>query len=821
MDHGYGADTVKNGTKWNTHLLAPLGQAQPFTELHPLLAAYLGQGLANITDVSPYMVFFTLPAIIASLATIPTYFLGRRFGGRLGGFIAAAITATHQLFVSRSVAGFSDTDAYNITLPLFIFWFTVKAFDAETTKTKSLWSALALGSLGLLVKTWLAWWLTYVLLLVTAGSVLVHYLLRRAWEAYQNQQTVDEYFDELSWPLPVTALVLSIGGAIVAGLIRGFDTITGLIGTILDNVAINEAVKANLWPNVFTTVAELGNTTFTGMIGSLGNSLFFFVALLSTILLFLPSKIQTAMQKRVYYTWAGASAAFFALPFLFSMSVASSLVFFAVPILAGYTITIFETKERVDVAFPVFLSAWIIALLFAGPKGTRFVMILLPAYAIALGTSIGWAFRGLTRYATNAESRDAKYSTGLLAVIVLLIGLSIPLSTQAQGWQAGQRLPSMNDAWYDSLERIQNESDDDAIITSWWDFGHWFKQVADRPVTFDGSTQNTPNAHWVGKALQTSDEDEATSILRMLHCGNRKGFDQLRSSLHGENTPESYEDTKDVLDKALTINDQEEATSLYERQGLSGEEARDVANLTHCETPENYLITSNDMVGKASVWGHFGLWDFDKAYAVQTHDDTSPQETIRRYTDHLNISEEQARSYYLDIPDLSTQQERNQWVADYPRYATQGMQSCESTNQSITCELNIELGRQGRGQELRLDSVTAPNNDFADASFIVGVYDSQTGFRQGQREFTPGSVSVGSGEDITTVTTTNTSQLDLGVLFHRGDNGWETLLASPELTESMFTRLYFLDGAYTDEFELVNEERSNVAGNQIKVWTRN
>ena len=37
----------------------------------------------------------------------------------------------------------------------------------------------------------------------------------------------------------------------------------------------------------------------------------------------------------------------------------------------------------------------------------------------------------------------------------------------------------MNDAWYDTLSKIRNEAPQDIVITSWWDFGHWFKAVAD------------------------------------------------------------------------------------------------------------------------------------------------------------------------------------------------------------------------------------------------------------------------------------------------------------------------------------------------------
>jgi dolichyl-diphosphooligosaccharide--protein glycosyltransferase len=818
LDHGYGADETRNGTMWNTHQLAPLGQPQQITELHPLLAAGLGQALSNVFDTTPYMVFFTLPAVIASLAVIPAFFLGRRHGGSLGGFITAAIVATHQVFVSRSVAGFSDTDAYNITLPLFIFWFTVETFTATTRKRRWTYGALTTVFIGILAKTWLAWWLTYIFVITTALAVFGQDLLRQAWQAWQNTDlSLDTLKDDVQWTHPALALAIIIGGAITAGIARGFNAVFGLVGNVLSNLQLDAAVGGNLWPNVFTTVAELGDTNFSGIVSTLGSPVLFYLSMLGVLLLFLPSKIETTMQRKVYYGWFGASAAVFAMPFLFETAVFTSVFFFALPIIAGYTITIFEDNERVSIAFPIFLSVWIISLLVASVRGTRFVMILMPAYAIALGTLLGWAFKKTARYAWNADSRDTTYATSILAGIILIISLLIPLVTSVQGAAAGQRLPQMNDAWYNSLETIQNESTDDAIITSWWDFGHWFKQVADRPVTFDGATQNTPNAHWVGRALQTNDPDEAKSTLRMLHCGNRKGFNELRSYKHGSNTPEANLDTKQTLDEALTRNSQTQAVSYYENQGLTTEEAQSVANLTHCNPPQNYFITSSDMVGKGSVWGHFGLWDFGRAYALQTRDAANPQETIDRYAENIDVSREEAREYYLNIADLNTQRQRNQWVADYPQYATQTMRSCETTNTSITCDIGLNLGQQ-RQRRLELESVTAPINNPRDATYTVGVYNTQTDFRQGQQTWQPASVSVGDGNELTTTTADNQTRVGLGVLLHNGENGWEALLASPELTTSMFTRLYFLDGAYTDDFDLVTDRQSSITGSRIKVW---
>ena len=735
------------------------------------------------------------------------------------------ITVTHQVYVSRSVAGFVDTDAYVITLPLFIFWFAVEALTATKTKNQVTWTTLTALTSLVFSNIWQGWWLTYIFFAVAGIATLVHIAGRQLVLSWQDGDIdwdlwSDQEIRSTTW---VTGGLL-VGTLGVINLTGGIGPI-GIIQTVLDRLAIGSAAKSSLWPNVFTTVAELGGSNFNRIIQGLGSNALFYTALASTLIFFLPSNIESTKQRKVYYSWLGGSLFSFSLPFIIQMSLIPSLILIAIPILSGYFITMFEERERVHTAFPVFLTAWIIATLFATTQGTRFNMILLAGYAVALGTGIGWVFNHFTRLANEYEGRDATYSMTLLAGIVLLIGLSIPYNVQADGWQAGGRLPSMNDAWYDSLQGIEERSDEDAIITSWWDFGHWFKEVADRRVTFDGGSQNTPNAHWVGRALQTSDEDEAKSILRMLHCGNFKGYEKLLQYKHDvssdNGSPEAYLDTKQTMDEALTINEQSQAVTYYDDHGLTQDEATTVANLTHCNPPENYFITSDDMVGKSGVWSHFGLWDFGRAYAVETYDADNPQETINRYAENINISQDRAQQYYLDVPKLSAGRETNQWISPYPSYATNGMRSCTTTNESITCDIGLNLGQQRRGQRAEIEELIVPRDNKANATFILGIYDTQNQFRQGQQELNPASVSIGQDGSITTHDDRNGSTR-LGTFLHESQEGqWQVLLADPELTTSMFTRLYLLDGAYTDDFEKVSDEQSPVSGNRIKVWKPN
>ena len=71
--------------------------------------AALVAGLGTPTDQTTALALLFAPAVLGTLVAVPTYFLGKRFGGRFGGVVGVAILAlSPSTFLGRSVAGFSD-----------------------------------------------------------------------------------------------------------------------------------------------------------------------------------------------------------------------------------------------------------------------------------------------------------------------------------------------------------------------------------------------------------------------------------------------------------------------------------------------------------------------------------------------------------------------------------------------------------------------------------------------------------------------------------------------------------------------------------------
>jgi len=103
--------------------------------------------------------------------------------------------------------------------------------------------------------------------------------------------------------------------------------------------------------------------------------------------------------------------------------------------------------------------------------------------------------------------------------LLLCIGIVIPLLSAVTPLTAA---PTFNDGWKEGLDWIKTNAPKNAVITCWWDNGHIYTYEARRMVTFDGGSQNTPRAYWVGRAFATSNENLSIGIIRMLATSEMK-----------------------------------------------------------------------------------------------------------------------------------------------------------------------------------------------------------------------------------------------------------------------------------------------------------
>ncbi|MBR9692424.1 hypothetical protein GOV07_00655, partial [Candidatus Woesearchaeota archaeon] len=419
----------------------------------------------------------------------------------------------------------------------------------------------------------------------------------------------------------------------------------------------------------------------------------------------------------------------------------------------------------------------------------------------------GTAYRLLKDWLVN----DVKFSRYWVAPFLFLLFCMLLIQPIQAGHRTGlNEVPSMSDAWWDSLKQIDAEAAPDAIVNSWWDFGHWFKYVADRGVTFDGASQNVPHAHWIGRALITPDEKEALAILRMVDCGNLYGVLDVKEGLPSHDDYESIALTKEII-----MLPPEEARSRLLEEGVSPAQAEVVLNHTHCEPPENYFITSADMVGKGGVWGHFGSWDFARADAYQNLRTKPQAEAVAVMTAKYGWTQEEASARYYEMQTLPDQTAVNSWISPWPSYPSSSWAGCgyAANGTAIACPLRIGVGQQG-GYNTILDGLLVNLTDINKSALAIGFYDG-SGRKVGANEAVkPGKIIIVENG---TMTTYNVGT-DINQAFIIDLSGSpRVLMADERNAEAMFTRLFFLDGATTTAFEKFSDRNAFNMG-RIIVW---
>lgn len=721
---------------------------------------------------------FLLPVILIGLAVIPAFFLGRKLGGNIGGFFAAIIFVLSPTILGRTTAGFSDTDAYTFIFPFLIMWLFLEAIEAKTTTNRTIFSVLTGLSMTGFIYMWVGWWFTFDIIIGMAFVTIAYEAIKLYLKHNKNisKIKIKEFVPAISFLIiflvSTIAFSLIIAGptqrdagsvfqSIITAPLEPINFIIGFKGAA-EGISVGQGLNYPLWPNVLTTVAELNEGSVDGVIGGGGGKWLFYAAILGTILL------------------------------------------------------LFKKKDGNNYPlYGILLVAWMASTFYAGLVGVRFIALFAPVVAFGIAGLLG----SLTGERMTKTAHKMKISPSIVKIIIVCAGilfLVIPQMTTANA-VAKSEVPSFDDTWYAALNTIKDSSEK-AIISSWWDFGHWFEAMSERSVTFDGGDQGK-RIHWIGKTLLTDDEDEALDILKMLNCGQEESYNLLI-----KNTQDKLK-TTEIMKEIIRLN-RADAKDVLENNGLTSDEANAVLDLSHCEDLiDMYYITSEDMVGKSSVWGHFGSWDFSKAYMYYKLSDIPLDAAVAEAQDVLGYSNEKAKSLYFEAQKIktgaNTEQTANNWISPWPNYVTGSPVLCEpdKNETALGCTYNINLGRQGQTDTILWRGIINLTNPEKSVLLIQAI-DPNTGQALGQNSIKPNAVVIAEKQGMTTYKINESNFPYNIVVFKDSANNYGTLITHPLLSESLFTKLFFLDGMYTDHFEKVFDQR-DFRGQKIVVWKVN
>ncbi len=735
LEHGHLGDKLIDGEAYFSLRDGRLDKKSSM-QLHPYIGAYLYKVLSIFNgNITLMRALFLLPAILIALAVIPTFFIGKKVAGNVGGFFASLFLVINGPVLGRTAAGFSDTDPYNILFPLLVIWLFLEAYTAKQNKNRWILSGVTGLTIGLYAATWTGWSTVFLYILVTLiGTLILDFLVKFVKHKYKISKDLVNPKKLRQQAMVFLGVLISSG--IFVSLFQSFSFFWYGFTRPIRFIYLKEVAVRSIWPNVLTTVAEFNTTSFSNIINQMGGNFLFALSIVGVLLLLFHKKSQ---------------------------------------------------DKEINFTYFIIIGLWFASTMYAFTKGIRFALLIAPPFALSLGSAFGFMYERGSKWLHKSMNLQQKAGKVIIFVILALFLIS-PLATAQQ--VAVNEVPTMNDGWYDVLTKIKQDNED-SIITSWWDFGHWFVAISERRVTFDGGDQGE-RIHWVGRSLQTDDEQEAVGILRMLNCAQETAPHVLDEMSVLESDLASVELIKEVI-----LLDRSTAEQKYSQAGLSSQQVAQMIELTHCQDLlPNYYITSEDMVGKGGVWGHFGSWDFTRAAMYQDtimiNGKEGRQAAITNLEKRFGLTQNQALTTFSEI----TTTKADRWVAPWPGYLS-SLHSCSKISET---EVGCPISVQGRGLGVVINTETfetkIQGSDEVELNSLVYATDSEVI----EKKFDSGKQKAG-----------------VSVVLIPREEGYSAMATDPLQAASIFTKLFFFNGHGLECFDKF-DDRQEITGNRVITW---
>jgi dolichyl-diphosphooligosaccharide--protein glycosyltransferase len=496
--------TTGEAKRWYP-LEVAVGQ-QAYPGLHLTAAVLFGAVSALGVPVTLYDFCIIFPAVFGALACLALFFFANDVGGKAVGLFSAFFLALNASHISRTSAGFFDDETVGIGAILLFSFLFLRALDEKRPQRHSLAYAVTAGLvLGYLTASWGA---ALYPIAMTTLFVLVLVLLRRytrrlflsysltfglglflATTIPKNSTSylttwailpvlgvfgllcLSEALRVLTtrkWKLALTALVLAI---IVAGLLGAVAL--GYSGTIAGKFisVLNPAQREE--SQIYQSVQEHRLTAWGSIYYDYGVTVLFFV-----VGLFFAVRDLTT--RNLFMIIFGLTTLYFA----------SSMVRLTILMAPAFAILI--SMGIVNLLRPF------IALLKRPPK--------VPSGRKLITGHVGKEFSGsvlilifLLLTLTYAIPSPRMYSHAYSPVTILSASLPI-------------RPTDAVTAWTETLEWMNLNLPEDAIICSWWDYGYWISVKGNRTSLADNSTFNATHIGNIGLVFM-SNETEAIRIL--------------------------------------------------------------------------------------------------------------------------------------------------------------------------------------------------------------------------------------------------------------------------------------------------------------------
>lgn len=397
----------------------------------------------------------------------------------------------------------------------------------------------------------------------------------------------------------------------------------------------------------------------------------------------------------------------------------------------------------------------------------RFALFLVVPLSLALALSFNEILQWLRRLIELLPYSNITKETVCRAIASLgLIGFIYSIFNFSQESIRVEH-PIYNKSWDKMMRLIREETPSDSIVTAWWSPGHFITGMGERRVTFDGATQNTPQAYWVARFFLENSEEKAYGILRMLNTSGNEALNYLESQKI------LLPDAIGLLDSIFALNREEAAKVLS--KSLRPEQIEKVLNFTHPiqASAPGYVFLYDDMIRQIMALEFIGNWDFEKAFRfkeyLKENQNKLPPGTLKRgHPANTRLLWSLSKGPWPEDQEaLLSQETPNAWIFN------NGVMLQKNLNQ-----VSIRSQKFGKGIPTELWIL---NSD--------------------------GSVQKKLQKE---------ANLNLCVLFLKDE--LKTVIADKRLINSLAFRLYYLNGLGLKHFKLVGSERNDLTQNRFFLY---
>lgn len=725
LEKGHIGDRAEGGVEYDDLIAAPI-EAPLARSAHLWLGLLFYKSAALFYPSVPLeTALFYIPIFLSVFIAFFSYRTAKALGaGDLGAFAASFAITFSPIFLTRSAVEWFDTDIYSVLFPLLSFGMFLGVFSQQRTARRMLSAALAAVFLGLYASTWKGWWFIFDLQFISGLLFVLNQKL--------SQEETGVKTGVLKGNLVSLAFFFIFAGISVVTL-NGVAAWKDCFIEPLRLATILDVTPKAAWPNVYQTVAELGPVKSGDMIRLLGGHFVFLTALAAVLYLFLVER--AARDERFGF---------------------------------GLLCLIF----------------WIIATFYAGLAASRFVLLLVVPVGFAFGLGIDRAWRWLTAD-LGPRLRIPSSVVSLAAMCCFCIYIASAIWDAHLKVQASST-PAMDDYWQEVLVKIKKETPKEAVINSWWDFGHWFKAVAQRRVLFDGMTQNTPYAYWIAHALLAQDEKEALAILSMINGRGNRAADILE---HEVGFPAAS--AVGAVRRALRMSKQE-ARSYLIQQGAPSARLNELLDaIFPAIQPDAYFIVSYDMPAKIGPISYIGNWNFERVDMWFKRSRFSKADFFSYLMAQYRLTKDEAQARDTEMAFLHKEESRA-WFSRVLGYAS-GLSSSRRDGKILIFDNGLVVNEENRH------------------AFVASEFAGRRGVPQSL-------VFLSEDGDTLKEETQKESTLPYSaLLIPDKTKEYRSLLLDTDFAKSMLVRLYYFSGQGLKYFKLFHKVEDD-KGNAIFVY---